>query len=41
MYPDFDEGLDDQATKKRLRVFEKKSLKQKYTNVNSTFFMIN
>ena len=33
VYPDFGEGLDGQAIKKRLKVFETKSLKHKDTSV--------
>ena len=42
-YPDFGEGLDGQAIKKRLKVFETKSLKHKDTSVTGKlrFFMIN
>ena len=43
VYPDFGEGLDDQAIKKRLKVFETKSLKHKDTSVTGKlhFFLIN
>ena len=43
VYPDFGEGLDGQAIKKRLNVFETKSLKHKDTSVTGKlrFFMIN
>lgn len=33
MYPDHGEGLEGQAIKKRLKIFETKSLKQKYISV--------
>ena len=33
VYPDFGEGLDGQAIKKHLKVFETKSLKNKDTSV--------
>ena len=33
VYPSLGEGLDDQAIKKRLKVFESKSLKHKDTSV--------
>lgn len=33
VYPDFGEGLDGEAIKKRLKIFETKSLKQNDTNV--------
>ena len=41
--PDFGEGLDGQAIKKRLKVFETKSLKHKDTSVTGKlrFFLIN
>ena len=43
VYPDFGEGWDGQAIKKRLKVFETKSLKHKDTSVTDKFrfFMIN
>ena len=43
VYPDFGEGLDGQAIKKRLKVFETKSLKHKDTSVTGKLhlFMIN
>ena len=43
MYPDFGEGLDGQAIKKRLKVFETKSLKRKDTSLTGKlhFFLIN
>ena len=43
VYPDFGEGLDGQAIKKRLKVFETKSLKHKDTSVTGKlrFFLIN
>ena len=43
VYPDFGKGLDGQAIKKRLKVFETKSLKHKGTSVtgNLRFFLIN
>ena len=43
MYPDFGEGLDGQAIKKRLKVFETTSLKHKDTSVTVKLhlFMIN
>ena len=43
VYPDFGEGLHGQAIKKRLKVFEIKSLKHKDTSVTSKlrFFLIN
>ena len=43
VYPNFGEGLDGQAIKKRLKVFETKSLKHKDTSViaNFHFFLIN
>ena len=43
VYPDFGEGLDGQAIKKRLKVFETKSLKHKDTSVTRKlcFFLIN
>ena len=43
VYPNFGEGLDDQAIKKRLKVFETKSLKHKDTSVTGKLhlFMIN
>ena len=42
-HPDFVEGLDGQAKKKRLKVFETKSSKRKDTSVTDKlhFFMIN
>ena len=36
VYPDFGEGLDGQAIKKRLKVFETKSLKHKDTSVTGS-----
>ena len=41
--PDFGEGLDGQAIKKRLKVFETKSLKHKDNSVTGKihFFLIN
>ena len=43
VYPDFGEGMDGQAIKKRLKVFEMKSLKHKDTSVTGKlhFFMTN
>ena len=43
VYPDVGEGLDGQAIKKRLKVFETKSLKDKDTSVTGKlcFFLIN
>ena len=43
VYPIFAERLDDQVIKKRLKVFETKSLKHKYTSVTGKLhlFMIN
>ena len=43
VYSHFGEGLDGQAIKKRLKVFETKSLKHKETSVTGKllFFMIN
>ena len=43
LYSDFCEGLNGQAIKKRLKVFETKSLKHKDTSVTGKlrFFMIN
>ena len=43
VYPNFGEGLDGQEMKKRLKFFEKNSLKHKDTNVTGYlgFFMIN
>ena len=43
VYPDFGEGLDGQAKKKRLKVFETKLLKHKDTSVTGKFrfFLIN
>ena len=43
VYPDFSEGLDGQAIKKLLKVFETKSLKHKDTSVAGKlrFFLIN
>ena len=43
VYLDFGEGLDDQAIKKRLKVFETKSLNNKDTSVTGKlcFFLIN
>ena len=43
MYLEFGEELDGQTIKKRLKVFETKSLKQKDTSVTGKlrFFMIN
>ena len=43
VYPDFGEGLYSQAIKKRLKVFETKSLKHKDTSVTGKlrFFMVN
>ena len=43
VYPDFGEGSDGQAIKKRLKVFETKSLKHKDTSVTGKLhlFMIN
>ena len=42
VYPDFGEGLDVQAIKKRLKVFETKSLKHQDTSVTGKlrFFLI-
>ena len=37
VYPDFGEGLDGQAIKKRLKVFETKSLKRKDTSMTGKF----
>ena len=37
MYPNFGEGLDGQAMKKCLKVFETKSLKHKDTSVTGKF----
>ena len=37
VYPNFGEGLDGQAIKKRLKVFETKSLKHKDTSVTGKF----
>ena len=43
VYPDLGEGLDNQAIKKRLKVFETKSLKHKDTSVTGKlhFFLVN
>ena len=43
VYPGFGEGLDGQAIKKRLKVFETKSLKHNNTSVTGKFhfFLIN
>ena len=43
VYPNFGDGLGGQAIKKRLKVFEKKSLKHKDTSVTGKlrFFLIN
>ena len=43
VYPDFAEGLDGQAIKKRLKVFQTKLLKHKDTSVTGKlhFFFIN
>ena len=43
VYPDFGEGLDGQAIKKRLKVFETKSLKHNDTSVTGKLllFLIN
>ena len=43
VYPDFGEGLDSQAIKKRLKVFETKSLKHKDTSLTGKlhFFLAN
>ena len=43
VYPNFGEGLDGQAIKKRLKVFETKSLKHKDTSVTGKlhFFLVN
>ena len=38
VYPNFGEGLDSQTIKKRLNVFEKKSLKHKDTSVTGKSF---
>ena len=40
VYPDFGEGLDGQAIKKRLKVFETKSLKHKDTSVTGKLLFL-
>ena len=40
VYPDYGEGLDGQAIKKPLKVFETKSLKQKGTSVTGKLLFL-
>ena len=42
MYPNLGEGMDGQAIKKHLKIFEKKSSKKKYISVTGkSLFFIN